>query len=140
MSFQKWHEEFDKFWPKHSEVCKIRTSNGLLLTNICNVSAKEVQGRVIFHDTEEWCKIWRKAHLWFEKRYEEFGKVSPENWQESDLGLWWGPFVQIRKFISLKFTEVLYFMPMKNDAKFEGKLTCHFKIDMRNLTNFDPST
>ena len=28
----------------------------------------------------------------------------------------------------------------KNDAKFEEELTCRFKIDMRNLTNFDPST
>ena len=26
---------------------------------------------------------------------------------------------------------------MKNDAKFEEELTCRFKIDMRNLTNFD---
>ena len=25
---------------------------------------------------------------------------------------------------------------MKNDAKFEEELTCQFKIDMRNLTNF----
>ena len=31
-------------------------------------------------------------------------------------------------------------MTMKNDAKFEEELTCHFKIDMSNLTNFDPST
>ena len=30
-------------------------------------------------------------------------------------------------------------MTMKNDAKIE-ELTCQFKIDMRNLTNFDPST
>ena len=29
---------------------------------------------------------------------------------------------------------------MKNDAKFEMELTCQFKIDMRDLTNFDPST
>ena len=29
---------------------------------------------------------------------------------------------------------------MKNDTKFEEELTCQFKIDMRNLTNFDPST
>ena len=29
---------------------------------------------------------------------------------------------------------------MKNAAKFETELPCHFKIDMRNLTNFDPST
>ena len=26
-------------------------------------------------------------------------------------------------------------MTMKNDAKFEEELTCHFKIDMMNLTN-----
>ena len=29
---------------------------------------------------------------------------------------------------------------MKNDTKIEKKLTCHFEIDMRNLTNFDTST
>ena len=42
--------------------------------------------------------------------------------------------------MSLKFTGELCVMTMKNDAKFEEELTCHFKIDMRNLTNFDPST
>ena len=31
-------------------------------------------------------------------------------------------------------------MTMKNDAKFEEELICQFKIDMRNLTNFDLST
>ena len=31
-------------------------------------------------------------------------------------------------------------MTMKNDAKFEEELTCQFKIDMRNLTNFNKST
>ena len=31
-------------------------------------------------------------------------------------------------------------MTLKNDAKFEEELTCRFKIDMRNLTNFDTST
>ena len=41
---------------------------------------------------------------------------------------------------SLKFTEELCVMTMKNNAKFEEELTCHFKTDMRNLTNFDSST
>ena len=31
-------------------------------------------------------------------------------------------------------------MSLKNNEKFEEELTCRFKIDMRNLTNFDPST
>ena len=42
--------------------------------------------------------------------------------------------------MSLKFTGELCVMRMKNDAKFEEELTCHFKIDMRNLSNFGPST
>ena len=40
----------------------------------------------------------------------------------------------------LKFTGECCVMTMKNDTKFEEKLTCQFKIDMRNLTNVDPST
>ena len=42
--------------------------------------------------------------------------------------------------MSLKFTEELCVMKMKNDAKFGEELTCHFKIDLRNLTNFDSNT
>ena len=30
-------------------------------------------------------------------------------------------------------------MALKIDAKFEGKLTCAFKNDMRNLANFQQS-
>ena len=30
-------------------------------------------------------------------------------------------------------------MKMKIDAKIEEELACQFKIDMRNLTNFDPT-
>ena len=36
-------------------------------------------GGVIFHDTEESCKIWRKIDLWFAKWHGEFGKFSPEH-------------------------------------------------------------
>ena len=31
--------------------------------------------------------------------------------------------------MSLKFTEELCIVTMKNDAKFEEELTCYFKID-----------
>ena len=101
---------------------------------------------VTLHDTEERCKIWRKTDLWFGKWHEEYGKLSPEHLKVLKLGLWWDPligsfpFFQSRKNMSLNFTEKLCVMAMKNDAKFEEELTCHFKIDMRNLTNFDSST
>ena len=41
--------------------------------------------------------------------------------------------------MTLNFTEKLCVMTMKNDIKTEEELTCRFKIDMRNFTNFDPS-
>ena len=42
--------------------------------------------------------------------------------------------------MSLKLTEALRVTTMKNDTKIEEELTGHFKIDMSNLANFDPST
>ena len=42
--------------------------------------------------------------------------------------------------MTLKFTEELCVMTMKNNAKFEEELTFLFKTDMWNLTNFDSST
>ena len=42
--------------------------------------------------------------------------------------------------MSLKFTWELCVMTMKNDAKFGEELICQFKIDIRNLTHFNPST
>ena len=53
-----------------------------------------------------------------------------------------GPLIQSRKCmsLSLKFAGELRVMTIKNDAKFEEELTCQFKIDMRNLTNFELST
>ena len=42
--------------------------------------------------------------------------------------------------MSLKIAGELCVMAMTNDAKFEEELTCQFKIDMRNLTDFDLST
>ena len=42
--------------------------------------------------------------------------------------------------MSLRFTGELFVMTMQNDAKFEEELTWHFKINIRNLRHFDPST
>ena len=95
---------------------------------------KQYRG-VIFHDTEEWCEIWRKTDLWFGKWHEKYGKFSPEQLKVSKLAYWWDLLIQSRKSVSLKSTEKLFVMTMKNDAKFEEELICHFKINMRNLMN-----
>ena len=41
--------------------------------------------------------------------------------------------------MSLKFTGELCVMTMRNDAKFEEDSTFQFKIDKKNLMNFDLS-
>ena len=63
--------------------------------------------RVIFYDTEESYKIWRKTDLWFGKWNEEFGKFSSEHLKVSKLLFSWDPFVQSRKCMSYKLTEEL---------------------------------
>ena len=60
--------------------------------------------------------------------------------QVSKLRLLLGPFIQSKKCMTLKFTGELCIMTIKNDAKFEEELTCQFKADMKNLTNFELST
>ena len=42
--------------------------------------------------------------------------------------------------MSLKFTEELCVMKMKNDTNIEVEMTRRFKINMRNFTNIDPTT
>ena len=45
--------------------------------------------------------------------------------------------MSLRLYMNLNFTEELCVVTLRNDAKFEEELTCHFKIDMRSLMNFD---
>ena len=121
-------------WPS-----KISTLIGSYCAKYSMFDLKKYRG-VISHDTEKWCKIWKKTDLWFGKWHEDFGKFSLEHQKVSKLGLWWDPFVQSRKRMSLKFAEGLCVMKMKNYTKIEEELTCHFKIGIKNLTIFDPST
>ena len=87
LSLQNWHEEFDEFWPEHSKVSKIYTLMGYVWPRYIMLELKKYSG-VIFHDTEQWCKVWRKTDLWFGKWYNEFGKFSPEHSKVSKPGLW----------------------------------------------------
>ena len=107
------------FDPSTQKVSKNCTLTGSYCGKYLIFDLKKYRG-VIFHDTEEWCKIWKKTDLWFWKWHEEFGKFSPEHEKVSKLGLWWDPFVQSRKRMSLKFTEELCVMTVKNDTKIKS--------------------
>ena len=58
LSFQSWHEEFDEFWPEHLKVSKIFILMGSFWAKYILFELKKYRG-VIFHETEEGCKIWR---------------------------------------------------------------------------------
>ena len=139
LSFQNWHKKFDKFWLENLKVSINYTVMVFFWSKYIMFELKNYRG-AMFHDTRVWCKIWRKADLWFGKWDAEVGEFSQEHTKFSKLGLLLDPFIQSRKCVSLKLKRELCIMTMKNDAKFETELPCHFKIDMRNLTNFDPST
>ena len=57
--FPNWHEEFDKFWPKHLKVSNI-------FTLMCSFWAKYIlfelkkYSQIIYYDTEEGYKVWKK--------------------------------------------------------------------------------
>ena len=155
------------FWA--FEILKISTLIGSFCAKYITFDLRKYGG-VIFYDNEDWCKIWIKTDLWFRKWHEEYSKFSPEQLKVSKVRLWWDPLIQSRKCVSLKLTDELCVMKMKNDAKFEEvmgsfwakyilfelkkyrgivfrgtesdakfgeELTCYFKNDIRNLTNFD---
>ena len=128
-----------RIWWILIQVSKICILIGPFRAKYITLDPKKYRG-VIFHDTKESCKIWRKTDLWFGKWNVEFSKFLSEHLKESKLVLSQDLFVRSRKCMSLKFTGELCVMTMKNDAKFEVELTCQFKVDMMNLTNFDPNT
>ena len=138
--FQNWRKKFDGFWLEHWKGSKFYTLIGCFWPKYIMLELKKYR-RVMFDGTEYWCNIWRKTDLYFQTWLEEFSIFSPDHVRKfKKLGLLLGPFIQSRKCMSFKFTGELCFMTMKNDAKFVEELTCQFKIDMRNLTNFDLST
>ena len=139
LSFQNWRKEFDRFWPEHSKVPKIFTLIVSFWAKYILFELKKYRG-VIFHDTEEWCKIWRKTDLWFGKWHEEFGKFSPEHSKISKICTLMSCFWPKYKMFELKKYRGVIFQDTREWCKFEEKVTCGLENDMRNLANFHQST
>ena len=109
------------------KVSKICTFIGSYCAKYLMFDLKKYTG-VIFDDTEEWCKIWRKTDLCFGKWHEKFGKFSLESVK---IGILMGdPFVQSRKYMSLKFTEELCVMTKKNDKKWKRNWLAILKLNL----------
>ena len=60
--FQNWHDDLDKFWPKHSKGLKI--SKRFTLMNFFWPKYKfelKKYRKIMFDGTEDWSKTWRKT-------------------------------------------------------------------------------
>ena len=98
-----------------------------LLCKAFNVWAKKVQRsylswhwRLMQSLMKNWLVVWKMTWgIW---------QILTRALESVKMGLWWDPFVQSRKCMSLKFTEDLCFMTIKNDTKIEEEMTCCFKI------------
>ena len=137
--FQKW-QKFGEFWPEHSKVSHICTLIGSYCAKYLMFGLKKYRG-VIFHDTEEWCKTWRKTNLWF-------GKWNLECNEELRLSVktktLMGSFCPKQKMHELKVyrgatrnnTEEWWKIWRRIDLLFQN-WNLEWGV-MRNLTSFDP--
>ena len=114
--------------------------NGLLLTKMYNVWVKKAQRNYVWWHWILMQNLKKKSLILFPKITWGIWQIFTRAPESLKIGNLIGSFIQSRKCISLKLTREFYIMTMKNNGNFEGPLTCHFKIDMTNLTNFDPST
>ena len=160
--FQTWHEEFSKFSPEHVWKSKNWNFYWVLLSVVENVWPLRFTSK-LYHDNKNWCKIWRGIDLSIQNSHEEFEEFWPKHSKISKICIWMGCFwpkyimFVLNKYRVVIFARTEYWwkigrksdlcfqkwqcvITMKNDAKFEEDLSCLFKIDMRNLKNFDPST
>ena len=121
------------------EILKNVDFNVLLLSKVYIVCAKKCRW-VISHEIEYGYKIWTGIELSFQNWQKEFDKFWPEHSKVSKTSTLMGSFWAKYILFELKSTEKLSFMKLNSDTKFRVKLTCRFKIGIRNLTNFDLST
>ena len=67
--------------------------NGLLLNKVYNVWAKKAQ-RSMIHDTEEWCKIWRKTDFLLGNDMRNLANFYQSTRKSQNGDFWWHPFIQ----------------------------------------------
>ena len=96
---------------------------------------------VLRHDSEGWCKIWTRTDSSVQNWHEEFD----EFWLlalENNKNLHFNGLLlnKVYNVLAKKSIEELYLMALNIATSFDGKVTCSFKNEMRNLANFHHTT
>ena len=88
LSFQNSHKEFDKFWPEQLKVSNIFSLMCSFWVKYKLFELKKYRA-VIFHETQEGCKIWRGIDLSFQNWHNKFDKV----WSEHSKVSFWTKYI-----------------------------------------------
>ena len=108
LSFQSWHEEFDKFWSEHLKGSKIFILMCSFWAKYILFELKKCRG-VIFHEIEKGYKIWRGIDLSFQNWHKEFDKFSPEHSKVSKsftlMASFWAKYIL---FVPKKYRGVIF--------------------------------
>ena len=99
----------------------------------------KIHRRVIRHENEEWCKIWRGIDLSFQNWHEEFDEFWPEHLKVSKVFILMCSFWAKYTLFELKKYRWVIFHDTEEGYKFGEKWTCNLQIGIKNLTNFDLS-
>ena len=132
--------EIWKISTKALESLKIGILMGFFNAKLKNYELKTHRG-VICDDQEKWRNIWRGIDLSFQSSQKKFDEFWPEHLEVFKIFIlicsFWANYIL---FQLKKITEELFYMKLNRDIKFGEDSTCPFKIDRRNLTNFDLSS
>ena len=135
----KTDKESDKFWPEHLKVSKILTLMGLFWAKYILLKLKKYR-EVIFHEIEEGYKIWSGMDLWFQDWHKGFDKFWAEHSKVSKIVHFNRLFFSKVHIVWAKKVQRSYLSLNSTGYKLGEESTCFFKIDIRNLTNFDMIT
>ena len=114
--------------------------NGLSLTKVCNAWVKKRAEELCLMALNNDAKFEGKLICTFKNDMRNLGNFHQSTWKSRNWDFDGILLSKFRKYMSLKFTGELFVMTMKKYAKLEEELTFGFKIDMRTLMSFDPST
>ena len=139
MSFQNWHEEFEEFWLEHSKASRICALVRSFCTKYIMLELRKYR-RVMFHDTEEWCKIWRKTDLCFGKWHWGIWQIFTEALESLKIGTLIGSFYPKTKMYEPKIYRGVMYHDYEKWFKIWRGIDLSFQNWHHNLMNFDPST
>ena len=94
---------------------------------------------VMSHDSEDWCKIWRKTDLLFQK-WQEFGEFWPEHSKVSKICTFIGSYCAKYLKFDIKRYRGVIFHDNKEWCKIWRKTDLCLENEMRNMANFHQST